>query len=54
MSRAISCASSDGRVVVDLVRLDDDADLAPGLDGEALVDALEARRDVLERSSRLM
>src|SRR5919204_3267065 len=36
------------REVVDLLRLHDDADLAPGLDGERLLDALERVRDPLE------
>src|SRR6056297_413485 len=43
----------DGAGVVDLVGLDDDADLAAGLDGVALLDAGEARGDRLERLEAL-
>src|SRR4051794_34346748 len=36
------------RLVADLAAVDDDADLAAGLDGEGLLHPLEARRDLLQ------
>src|ERR1700674_203560 len=37
-----------GRSVVDLLRLDQDPDFAPGLDGVGLLDSLEGIRDLLQ------
>src|SRR5207249_2070485 len=42
-----------GSVVVDLLRLDDDADLAAGLERVDLLDAVVPRRDLLERLETL-
>ena len=53
ISRAISCASSDGAVVVDRARRDDHADLAAGLHGVDLVDAVVAGGDLLEVAQAL-
>ena len=54
ISRAISCESSDGLVVVDLARLHDDADLAAGLERIDLLDARCFAASSSSASSRLM
>ena len=43
----------DGRHIVHLVRLHHDADLAPGLDGVAAVDAVKALGDFLQTGETL-